>query len=73
MARVCELTGKKPLVGNNVSHSKRRTKMRQNPNLRKKRFFDEETGQWLTLKVTTSAIRTINKLGLAKALKKFAV
>jgi len=72
MSRVCELTGKRPLVGHNVSHSNRKTKMRQNPNLRKKRFFDEETGKWVTLKVSTSAIRTISKIGLKKALKKRA-
>ena len=68
MARVCKITGKKPLTGNNVSHSNRKTKMRQFPNLRKKRFFDESTGRWVTLKVSTSGIRTINKLGLTKAL-----
>lgn len=72
MSRVCELTGKRPLTGHNVSHSNRKTKMRQNPNLRKKRFFDEETGQWVTLKVSTSALRTITKIGLKKALKKYA-
>ena len=73
MARVCKITGKKPLVGHNVSHSNRKTKMRQFPNLRKKRFFDESTGQWITLKVSASGIRNITKLGLKKALQTAAV
>ncbi len=72
MARVCKITGKKPLVGNNVSHSNRKTKMRQFPNLRKKRLFDEKTGVWVTLRVSASGLRTITKLGLAKALKQAA-
>jgi len=69
MARVCKITGKKPLTGNNVSHSNRKTKMRQLPNLRKKRLFDESTGRWLTIRVSTSGLRTITKLGLKKALQ----
>lgn len=72
MARVCEITGKKPLVGHNVSHSNRKTKMRQLPNLRKKRIFDESTGRWMTVKVSTSALRTITKIGLKKTLEKAA-
>ena len=70
MSRVCKITGKKPLTGHNVSHSNRKTKMRQNPNLRKKRIFDEETGQWVTLRLSTSALRTITKNGLKKTLQK---
>ncbi|NCN28270.1 50S ribosomal protein L28 [bacterium] len=72
MAKQCKLTGKKPLVGNNVSHSNIKTKMRQEPNLRKKRIFDEETGRWVTMKISTSALRSITKLGLKKAIKKYA-
>lgn len=72
MSRVCKITGKKPLVGNNVSHSNRKTKMRQQPNLRKKRLFDESTGQWVTVRLSTSGLRTVTKLGLKKALKKAA-
>lgn len=68
MSRVCEITGKKPMVGHNVSHSNRKTKMRQLPNLKKKRFFNEETNEWVTLRVSTSAIRTINKKGVAAVL-----
>ena len=69
MSRVCQITGKKPLTGNTVSKSNRRVKTRQFPNLKKKRFFNEATGQWITLRVSTSGIRTITKIGLANALK----
>ncbi len=70
MSRVCKITGKRPLVGNNVSHSNRKTKMRQLPNLKKKRLFNEATGRWITVKLSTSALRTITKNGLAKTLAK---
>jgi large subunit ribosomal protein L28 len=68
MSRVCQVTGKRPLVGHNVSHSNRKTKMRQMPNIRTKRLFDEETGRWVRVKVSTSGLRTITKKGLRKAL-----
>ncbi len=64
MARVCELTGKKVLVGHRVSHSNIKTKHRFLPNLQKKRFWSAELGKFVTLKVSTAAIRTIDKLGL---------
>lgn len=64
MSKVCELTGKRPIAGNNVSHSKRKTKRRFLPNLQKKRFFIPELDKWVTLKVSTSALRNINKLGI---------
>ncbi|PHI21600.1 50S ribosomal protein L28 [Lewinellaceae bacterium SD302] len=70
MSKVCNLTGKKPISGNNVSHSNRKTKRRFVPNIQKKRFFVPELGKFVTLKVSTSAIRTINKLGLINYLKK---
>ena len=70
MSRVCTVTGKRPLTGHNVSHSNTKTKMRQLPNLKKKRFFNEETGQWITLRVSASGLRTITKNGLAKTLAK---
>jgi len=70
MSKVCQLTGKRPITGNNVSHSKRRTKRRFLPNLQKKRFFIPEKDKWVTLKVSTAAIRTINKLGVFAYLKK---
>ncbi|MBO7204118.1 MAG: 50S ribosomal protein L28 [Bacteroidales bacterium] len=69
MARVCEITGKKRVIGNNVSHSKRRTKREFAPNLRTKKFWLEEENRFVTLKVSAAGIRTINKNGLAAALK----
>jgi large subunit ribosomal protein L28 len=68
MSRVCKITGKRPLTGHKVSHSNVKTKMRQLPNIRKRRVFDEDSGQWVTLKVSTSALRTITKKGLTKAI-----
>jgi len=70
MSRVCDLTGKKALSGNNVSHSNRKTKRRFYPNLQEKRFFIPETGEWITLKVSTSALRTINKIGITEAINR---
>ena len=59
MSRICQLTGKKVMVGNNVSHSNRRTKRRFYPNLFKKRFFIPEEDRWVTLRVSASGIRNI--------------
>jgi large subunit ribosomal protein L28 len=70
MSRVCQITGKKMMVGNNVSHSKRRTKRVFLPNLFTKKFYFVEEDRWITLKVSANGIRTINKNGLANALKK---
>ncbi|GEO06956.1 MAG: ribosomal protein [Adhaeribacter sp.] len=70
MARVCDLTGKRPQVGNNVSHANNKTKRKFYPNLQKKRFYVPEEDAWITLKVSTSAIRTINKNGISAVLKK---
>ncbi|MGK0363291.1 MAG: large subunit ribosomal protein L28 [Saprospiraceae bacterium] len=70
MSKVCQLTGKRPVSGNNVSFSNRKTKRRFLPNLQKKRFFIPETGQWVDLKITTGAIRNINRLGIFAYLKK---
>ncbi|HZV71994.1 MAG TPA: 50S ribosomal protein L28 [Saprospiraceae bacterium] len=64
MARECQLTGKKPMTGNKVSHSNMKSKRRFLPNLQKKSFFIPETGQTVLLNVSTSAIRNIDKLGL---------
>ena len=69
MSKVCQLTGKRPITGNNVSHSKRRTKRRFKPNLQKKRYFIPEINKWVTLKLSTSAMRNINKLGVYEYLK----
>ena len=70
MSRVCQLTGKRPITGNNVSHSNRKTKRRFLPNLHNKRFYIPEQDRWVTLKVSSKAIRNINKLGLFAYLKK---
>ena len=69
MSRVCQLTGKSVMVGNNVSHSNRKTKRKFLPNLISKRFFLAEEGQYITLKISTSALRTINKNGISACLK----
>lgn len=69
MARVCEITGKRPHVGNKVSHANNKSKRRFYPNLQTKRFFIPEDGKWITLKVSTSAIKTINKKGITAVLK----
>ncbi|HET6556587.1 MAG TPA: 50S ribosomal protein L28 [Prolixibacteraceae bacterium] len=69
MSRVCQVTGKKVLVGNNVSHSKRRTKRKFLPNLFNKKFYLPEEDRWISLTVSANGIRTINKNGLNAALK----
>ncbi len=69
MSRVCKVTGKKHLTGNNVSHANNRTKRRQLPNLQTKRIWDEEKKVWVRMKLSTEAIKTIEKKGL-KAVRK---
>lgn len=64
MARVCDLTGKRTISGNNVSHSNRKTKRKFYPNLQVKRFFIPEEGRWIELKVAASTLKTINKKGI---------
>ena len=68
MSRVCQITGKKVMVGNNVSHSKRRTKRKFYPNLFDKKFYLQDEDRWVNLRVSAAGIRTINKKGLKKAL-----
>ena len=68
MSRICEITGKKAMVGNNVSHSNNRTKRKFYPNLQTKKFFIPEKNEWITLKVSAKAIRTINKKGITAVL-----
>ena len=70
MSKVCQITGKRPMSGNNVSHAKNRTKRRQLPNLQKKRIWLEDEKRWITLKLSTRAIRTIEKNGIRSLLKK---
>jgi large subunit ribosomal protein L28 len=69
MARVCQVTGKKPIGGHSVSHSNIKTKRRFLPNLQTKRFYFAEEDRWVTIKLSTEALRTINKNGLAKVIK----
>lgn len=69
MARVCQVTGKVPVTGNKVSHSNIKTKRRFLPNLQSKRFFLAEEDKWITLKLSTEGIRTINKRGLYSVVK----
>lgn len=64
MSRVCQISGTRPLSGNKVSHSNRRVKRKFYPNIQKKRFYIPEKDEFITLKVTTSVIRTINKKGI---------
>lgn len=70
MSRVCELTGKRAMVGNNVSHAMNKTKRKFNVNLVKKRFYIPEEDRWVTLRISTSALKTINKNGISATLKK---
>ena len=69
MSRVCQVTGKRPITGNKVSHSNIKTRRRFLPNLQTKRFFLAEEDKWVTLKVSTEAIRTIAKNGLYSVVK----
>jgi large subunit ribosomal protein L28 len=69
MSRICQVTGKKAMVGNNVSHSKRRTKRKFLPNLFEKRYYLPDEKRWISLKVSAAGIRLISKKGLTTALK----
>jgi large subunit ribosomal protein L28 len=64
MARVCQVTGKRPMVGNNVSHANNKTKRRFLPNLQRRRFWVESENRWVSLRLTTNALRTIDKNGI---------
>ncbi len=64
MARVCQVTGKKPMVGNNVSHANNRTKRRFLPNLQYRRFWIESENRWISMRVSNAALRTIDKKGI---------
>jgi large subunit ribosomal protein L28 len=69
MSRICQITGKKPITGNRVSHSNIKTKRRFLPNLQVKKFYIPEEDRWITLKVSSKAIRIINKKGILASLK----
>ncbi|MDN5843778.1 MAG: 50S ribosomal protein L28 [Alcaligenaceae bacterium] len=68
MARVCQVTGKGPMVGNNVSHANNKTKRRFLPNLQTRRFWVESENRWVRLRVSTNALRTIDKNGIDSVL-----
>ena len=68
MARICQVTGKKPMVGNNVSHANNKTKRRFLPNLQSRRFWVEAENRWVRLRVSTAALRTIDKNGIESVL-----
>ena len=68
MSKICQITGKRAMVGNNVSHANNKTKRRFEINLMKKKFFIPESAEWITLKVTSHGLRIINKVGIEEAL-----
>jgi large subunit ribosomal protein L28 len=70
MSRVCDLTGKRAMTGNNVSHAMNKTKRKFSVNLVKKRFYIAEEDRWVSLKISTAVLKTINKNGIAAVLKK---
>ena len=69
MARVCQVTGKKPMSGHNVSHANNRTKRRFLPNLHYRRFWVESENRWISLRVSANGLRTIDKKGIDAVLK----
>ena len=69
MSKVCQLTGKRPISGNRVSHSNHKTRRRFLPNLQKKRFYIPGKEEWVTLKVSAYAMRTIDKVGIYEFLQ----
>ncbi len=70
MARVCQLTGKKPMSGNNVSHANNKAKRRFLPNLQNRKFWVETENRWVSMRITNAALRTIDKLGIDAIVKK---
>jgi len=72
MSKICQITGKKAMVGNNVSHSKRRTKRTFDINLFRKKFYWVEQDTWISLNISAAGLRTVNKIGLNAALEKAA-
>ena len=72
MSKICQITGKKAMVGNNVSHSNRKTKRKFDVNLFTKKFYWVERDEWVYLSISANGLRTINKIGLDAAIKKAA-
>ncbi len=64
MARVCQVTGKSPMTGNNISHANNKTKRRFLPNLQRRRFWVESENRWVSMRLTNAALRTIDKNGI---------
>ena len=72
MSKLCQITGKKAMIGNHVSHSKRRVKRKFHVNLFNKKFYLPDEDRWVTLTVSAAGLRTINKVGIQNALQKAA-
>ena len=70
MARVCDVTGKKTTTGNNVSHANTRTRRKFLPNLQSRKFWVESENRWVSMKISSAALRTIDKLGIDEVLKR---
>ena len=70
MARICEVTGKKTVTGNNVSHANNRTKRRFLPNLQNRKFWVESESRWVSMRISGAALRTIDKLGIDAVIAK---
>ena len=70
MSRICQITGKKVMVGNNVSHAKNKTKRKFYPNLHQKKFYLPEEDKWINIKICSSALKAINRDGISAVIKK---
>tara|TARA_B100000035_G_C21033338_1_gene569579 strand:+ start:3881 stop:4117 length:237 start_codon:yes stop_codon:yes gene_type:complete len=70
MARVCDVTGKKTTTGNNVSHANNRTRRKFLPNLQSRKFWVESENRWVSMKISSAALRTIDKLGIDEVIKR---
>ena len=70
MSRLCQITGKKAMTGNNVSHANNKSKRKFQPNLQTNRFFVPSEDKWVTIKISANGIRTINKIGIEVAMKR---
>jgi len=70
MSKFCQITGKRPRVGNNVSKSNNKTKRKFYPNLHKKKFYIPEEDKWITIKICSSALKSVNKYGISAVIKK---
>ena len=69
MSKICQVTGKRPVAGNNVSHAKNRTRRRFNPNLHHHKFWVESENRWIRLRLSAKGMRIIDKKGISQVLK----